>query len=48
MNDLILKPVFDGISTAVVNYKLVEWNGNVVYVGTYEDCINFKNKNQWK
>ncbi len=37
-NRLKIEPVFDGISTAVTQYKVTDDNGSIWMIGTKEEC----------
>ena len=38
--NLKIEPVYNGISTAVSTYKLVDGYGNIWFQGTYAECYN--------
>lgn len=36
-----IEPHFDGISTAVTTYKVVDQNGTLQYMGDRNQCVHF-------
>lgn len=36
-----IEPFFDEISTAVTNYRVVDQNGMLIYVGSKDECETF-------
>ena len=34
-------PIYDGKSTAVTQYKVIDSNGNLIFTGTYDECKQY-------
>ena len=34
-------PIYDGNSTAVTQYKVIDMNGNMIFTGTYDECKQY-------